>query len=65
MVPTRVLIIGGGIAGPVLGLHLKLRGYEPIVYERLRQFVDLGVGLLYAVSSASHSQVLTCLQAPA
>ncbi|VDB86562.1 unnamed protein product [Peniophora sp. CBMAI 1063] len=46
MTPTRILIIGGGIAGPVLGLHLKLRGYEPVVYERLHHFIDLGVGLL-------------------
>ncbi|KZV77422.1 FAD/NAD(P)-binding domain-containing protein [Peniophora sp. CONT] len=46
MAAPQILIIGGGIAGPVLGLHLKLRGYEPIVYERLHHFVDLGVGLL-------------------
>ena len=46
MPPVKILVVGGGIAGPVLGLHLKLRGYEPIVYERQRQFVDLGVGLL-------------------
>jgi salicylate hydroxylase len=48
MAPTRVLIIGGGIAGPVLGLFLKIRGYDAIVFERLPHFVDLGVGLMYA-----------------
>ena len=46
MTPTKVLIIGGGISGPVLAIFLKLRGYDPVVYERLHEFVDLGVGLM-------------------
>ena len=31
----------------MLSLHLKLRAYFPVIYERLEQFSDLGVGLMY------------------
>lgn len=31
---AKVIIAGCGIAGPVLAIFLKLKGYEPIVYER-------------------------------
>ncbi len=31
---ARVILAGCGIAGPVLAVFLKLKGYEPIVYER-------------------------------
>jgi salicylate hydroxylase len=48
MAPTKVLVIGAGIAGPVLALFLKLKGYEPIIYERLSAFADLGIGLMQA-----------------
>ena len=53
MASPSVTIIGGGIAGPVLAIFLKLRGYQPIVYERLPAFVDLGVGLAYVSVNAS------------
>lgn len=35
MADTRVIVVGAGIAGPVLAIFLKTRGYDPIIYERL------------------------------
>ncbi|KAJ7457350.1 hypothetical protein FB451DRAFT_1047267 [Mycena latifolia] len=34
MAPTKVIIAGCGIAGPILALLLKQNGYEPVIYER-------------------------------
>ncbi|KAI0044896.1 FAD/NAD(P)-binding domain-containing protein [Auriscalpium vulgare] len=42
----KVLIIGAGVAGPVLAIFLKQRGYEPIVYEKTAALTDAGVGLM-------------------
>ncbi|KAG1753021.1 hypothetical protein EDB19DRAFT_981046 [Suillus lakei] len=35
MANIRVIVVGAGIAGPVLAMFLKTRGYDPIIYERL------------------------------
>jgi salicylate hydroxylase len=35
MANTKVIIVGAGIAGPVLAIFLKTRGYDPVIYERL------------------------------
>ncbi|KAG2150428.1 hypothetical protein DEU56DRAFT_728804 [Suillus clintonianus] len=35
MAVIRVIVVGAGIAGPVLAVFLKTRGYDPIIYERL------------------------------
>ena len=45
---TKVIIVGAGIAGPVLAMFLKAKGYNPIIYERLHGITELGLGLLYA-----------------
>ena len=45
MAGPKVIIAGGGIAGPVLGMLLKLKGYEPIIYERLDALTDTGLSL--------------------
>ncbi|CDO74349.1 hypothetical protein BN946_scf184645.g5 [Trametes cinnabarina] len=45
MSKTKVIIAGAGIAGPVLGMFLKAKGYEPIVYERTHQPTDNGLSL--------------------
>ena len=42
---TKVIIAGAGVAGPVLGMLLKLKGYEPTIYERLDAPTDMGLGL--------------------
>ncbi|KAI0093159.1 hypothetical protein BDY19DRAFT_982954 [Irpex rosettiformis] len=43
---TKVIVVGAGIAGPVLATFLKLRGYEPTVYERVPELPDGGLGHL-------------------
>ncbi|KIV95210.1 hypothetical protein PV10_02889 [Exophiala mesophila] len=41
-----VLIIGCGIAGPVLANFLQRKGYNPIVFEKVPQLGDAGASLL-------------------
>ena len=48
MAPTRVGIIGGGTCGPVMAMCLKLKGYEPVIYERASEVMGRGLSLLYA-----------------
>jgi salicylate hydroxylase len=45
MTATRVGIIGGGICGPVMAMLLKLKGYDPIIYERWPNLKDRGLGI--------------------
>ncbi|CAF1358973.1 unnamed protein product [Didymodactylos carnosus] len=42
---TTVLVIGGGIAGPVVSLFLKKHGYHPILFEKVQQLADVGASL--------------------
>ncbi|KAF8584805.1 FAD/NAD(P)-binding domain-containing protein [Ramaria rubella] len=46
MVQQRILIIGAGIAGPVLAVLLKLRGFEPVIYEKNGSTEAGGIGLV-------------------
>ena len=48
MPPTKVIIAGGGIAGPILAIILKQRGYEPVIYERHDGVPDAGLSMWYA-----------------
>lgn len=41
---TKVIVVGAGIAGPVLATFLKLKGYDPVVYERTSGVGDKGLG---------------------
>ncbi|KAH7888621.1 hypothetical protein F5I97DRAFT_1925141 [Phlebopus sp. FC_14] len=45
MSSTKVIIVGAGIAGPVLGIFLKMQGYSPIIYERLSGPTEAGLSL--------------------
>ncbi len=45
MSPTKVIIAGGGIAGPILATVLKEKGYEPVVYERHDSVPDAGLSM--------------------
>lgn len=51
---TRVGIIGAGIAGPVLAIFLKNKGYEPVVFERNDPSAETGLGIGCAHSSSHH-----------
>jgi len=42
----KVLIIGCGIAGPVIALLLKKKGYQPTVLEKVKQLGDIGGSLM-------------------
>lgn len=44
---TKVIIVGGGIAGPVLAILLKSKGYDPIVYEKVAALADVGLSIWY------------------
>jgi salicylate hydroxylase len=46
MPPPRPLIIGCGVAGPVLALLLKQKGYSPIILERVKELGDAGASLM-------------------
>ena len=45
---TKVIVVGGGIAGPVLAIILKSKGYDPIVYEKVDALADVGLSIWYA-----------------
>ena len=44
--PPTVLIIGCGVAGPVLAILLKQKGYKPIVFEKAKELGDAGASLM-------------------
>ena len=48
MAATKIIIAGGGIAGPVLGMLLKRKGYDPVLYERTDSVSTAGLSLAYA-----------------
>jgi salicylate hydroxylase len=43
---SKIIIIGAGISGPVLATFLKLKGYDPVVYEKRDAVVDDGLCLM-------------------
>lgn len=46
MSPPTVLIIGCGIAGPVLANFYKRKGYHPIVFDKVPELGDAGASLM-------------------
>ena len=56
---TKVIIAGAGIAGPILAVFLKLKGYEPIVYERTDSLGEVGQSLWYALLGVCRWPVCT------
>lgn len=49
--PTRVAVIGCGIAGPTLAMFLKKKGYDPVIYERLDDVPSAGLSLMYVLNT--------------
>lgn len=45
MTATKVAIIGAGIAGPVLAMLLRQKGYDPVLYERSESVTSAGLSL--------------------
>ena len=45
MAVPEVAIIGAGIAGPVLAMFLKQKGYSPVLYERTETVTSAGLSL--------------------
>jgi salicylate hydroxylase len=46
MSDPRVIIVGCGIAGPVLALLLHEKGYKPTVVEKVKKLGDVGGSLM-------------------
>lgn len=46
MSSPKVLVIGCGIAGPVVACLLKQKGYDPIIFERSETPGDVGASLM-------------------
>ena len=44
-----MIIVGAGIAGPVLALFLKAKGYTPVIFERTDGLTDAGLSLWYVL----------------
>src|ERR1044071_6935009 len=42
---TRVLIVGGGIGGLAAALALRREGFEPAVYERAPELLEVGAAI--------------------
>ena len=62
MAATRVGIIGCGIAGPVLATFLKLKGYDPIVYEQHKSADGASLALRYDSSFCNDTQAHTIMR---
>ncbi|TDZ16656.1 3-hydroxybenzoate 6-hydroxylase 1 [Colletotrichum orbiculare MAFF 240422] len=46
MPANRVLVIGCGVAGPVVACFLKQKGYDPIIFERAEAPGDVGASFV-------------------
>lgn len=45
MASTKVIVVGAGIAGPLLAVFLKQKGYDPVLYERTESVNTAGLSL--------------------
>lgn len=44
--PSRaVVVVGGGIVGPVLALLLKQKGWSPVVVEKVKDVGESGLAI--------------------
>jgi len=59
----NIAIVGGGIGGLALGLHLKARGFSPKIYEQAPEIKELGVGITILPHAARELSELGVLDA--
>ena len=57
---TKVIIVGCGIAGPVLALLLQQNGFEPVIYERGKRSPKAGLSLTCAFLPLANHIPLNC-----
>jgi len=43
--PSRVVVVGGGIVGPVLALLLKQKGWHPVIVEKVKDVRESGLAI--------------------
>lgn len=65
MSPARVLIIGAGVAGPPLATLLKMKGYDPVMFERIDGPSTGGLALGYVFALIPSVRTLELIQRPA
>lgn len=44
-ISKKVIVVGCGIAGPVIAILLQKKGYTPIVVEKVKELGDVGASL--------------------
>ena len=62
MSSIRVLVIGCGIAGPVLSIFLKRKGYDPVLFDRLDGVQEAGISLMYIPFSSYYPLTLLIMK---
>ena len=61
----RVAIIGAGVAGPPLATLLKMKGYDPVMFERIDGPSTGGLALGYVSALVPSFRTLELIQRPA
>lgn len=62
MAPVTVLIIGCGVAGPVIAVLLKRKGYKVIVFERVKELGDAGASLMLMSNGSENATYRACAE---
>ena len=62
MSSIRVLVIGCGIAGPILAIFLKRKGYDPVLFDRLDGVQEAGISLMYVPFSSYYPLTLLTMK---
>ena len=52
---NTVLIVGGGIVGPVLALLLHQKGWKPIIVEKVKDLGESGLAIAVHPNGYVHS----------
>lgn len=60
---SKIVIVGGGITGPVLALLLKQKGWNPVVVEKVSDLGASGLAIAlhpngYVQRLKNHAQVI-------